>query len=120
METLIFGAGGQDGYFLSELLNEKSIEVIGVSRTTTNIIGFNFTSKNTLAYKTLITQEMLNKGYLASTSVYTCTEHTPEIVEQFLAELDPIFNLIRQCEDGRNIDDLLNGPVCHSGFKRLN
>jgi glutamate-1-semialdehyde 2,1-aminomutase len=85
-----------------------------------SMIGFSFTCENTLAYKTLITQEMLNKGYLASTSVYTCTEHTTEIVDQFLAELDPIFNLVRQCEDGRNIEELLKGPVCHAGFKRLN
>ncbi len=34
------------------------------------LTGFSFNSANALAYKTLITQEMLAKGYLAGTSVY--------------------------------------------------
>jgi GDPmannose 4,6-dehydratase len=32
MTAIIFGAGGQDGYYLTKLLKEKNIEVIGVSR----------------------------------------------------------------------------------------
>jgi glutamate-1-semialdehyde 2,1-aminomutase len=82
--------------------------------------GFSFQGSHTLAYKTLITQEMLNKGYLASNSIYTCTEHTPEILKKYFDDLDPIFSLIKECEDGRDIASLLNGPICHSGFKRLN
>ena len=73
-----------------------------------------------LAYKTLITQEMLAKGYLASNSIYVCTEHSPQIVKDYLENLDPIFGLIRECEDGRDVNALLKGPVCHSGFRRLN
>lgn len=84
------------------------------------LTGFSFQSANNLAYKTLITQEMLAKGYLAGNSVYVCTEHTPEIVGSFFEALDPIFGLIKECEDGRDITALLKGPVCHGGFKRLN
>ena len=84
------------------------------------LIGFSFPVPDMLKYKTLITQEMLKKGYLAATSVYVCTEHTPEVVDAYFEELDPIFGLISECESGRSIDDLLEGPVCHSGFKRLN
>jgi glutamate-1-semialdehyde 2,1-aminomutase len=68
----------------------------------------------------LITQEMLARGYLAATSVYVCTEHTPEVVDGYFDHLDPVFALIRECEDGRDVLALLKGPVCHSGFKRLN
>jgi glutamate-1-semialdehyde 2,1-aminomutase len=82
--------------------------------------SFGLSGENMLAYKTLITQEMLSKGYLASTSVYVCTEHTSEIVESYLEALDPVFGLIRECEDGRDIIGLLRGPICHAGFKRLN
>ncbi len=32
MTAIIFGAGGQDGYYLTKLLEEMNIEVIGVSR----------------------------------------------------------------------------------------
>ena len=31
--------------------------------------------------------------------------------------IEPEFSKISMCENGRNIDDLLEGPVCHSGFK---
>jgi glutamate-1-semialdehyde 2,1-aminomutase len=84
------------------------------------LTGFTFQSPNALAYKTLITQEMLAKGYLAGNSVYVCTEHTPEVVNGFFEALDPVFALIKECEEGRDVMNLLNGPVCHGGFKRLN
>lgn len=84
------------------------------------LIGFSFPLPDMLKYKTLITQEMLAKGYLAATSVYVCTAHTPEMVDAYFDALDPIFRLIRQCEDGRDVDTLLKGPVCYAGFKRLN
>lgn len=32
MKAIIFGAGGQDGYYLHELCNKKGIEAIGISR----------------------------------------------------------------------------------------
>ncbi len=84
------------------------------------LTGFTFRSPNTLSYKTLLTQEMLAKGYLAANSVYVCTEHTPQVVDGYFEALDPIFSLIRECEDGRDVASLLQGPVCHGGFKRLN
>jgi glutamate-1-semialdehyde 2,1-aminomutase len=84
------------------------------------LTGFTFQSEQALQYKTLITQEMLHKGYLAGNSVYVCTEHTPQILEGYFDAIDPVFGLIRECEDGRDVGALLQGPVCHGGFKRLN
>lgn len=78
-----------------------------------------FQGPNAGAYKTLIAQEMLAKGYLASTIVYVSTEHTPAIVDDYFAALDPVFGLIRECEGARDVMSLLQGPVCHGGFKRL-
>lgn len=84
------------------------------------ISSFRIDSPKMLLYKTLITQEMLAKGYLASNVFFSCTEHSSEIVDGYLAALDPIFGQIRKCEDGLDVKTLLKGPVCHSGFKRLN
>ena len=84
------------------------------------LTGFSFQGENALAYKTLITQEMLAKGYLAGNSVYVCTEHTRDVVNQYLEMLNPIFRKIQQCEEGLDVMSLLNGPICHAGFKRLN
>ena len=82
--------------------------------------GYTFNLPNALSYKTLITQEMLKKGYLAANSVYACTEHKQELVDGYFAALDPIFSTIRECEDGLDVNSLLEAPLCHSGFKRLN
>jgi len=85
-----------------------------------SLAGFSFASENALAYKTLITQEMLAKGYLAGNSIYACIDHSPEIVDGYFDALEPIFELIRACEEGQNVMKLLKGPICHGGFKRLN
>jgi len=82
--------------------------------------GFTFKSSDSLSYKTLITQEMLKKGYLAANSVYACTEHSQECIDGYFEELDPIFATIKKCEDGLDVNSILESPVCHSGFKRLN
>ena len=82
--------------------------------------GFTIPGSNSLAYKTLITQEMLAKGYLTGNSVYACIDHTAEVVAEYLEQLDSIFALVKECEDGRDVLSLLKGPVCHGGFKRLN
>jgi glutamate-1-semialdehyde 2,1-aminomutase len=84
------------------------------------LAGYTFKSDNALRYKTLITQEMLAKGYLAGNSVYVCTAHTPDVLNGYFAELDPIFAIIKECEEGRDVMKLLRGPVCHGAFKRLN
>src|SRR6201999_1771736 len=74
------------------------------------ITSFGFKSPNALAYKTLITQEMLAKGYLATTLLFVCTEHTPQIVDRYFEALEPVFALIKECEDGRDVNALLKGP----------
>ena len=84
------------------------------------LAGYTFESPNALAYKTYITQEMLKKGYLAGTSLYPSIAHTPEILNGYFDELDGIFANIRDFEDGKDVMKALDGPVCQSGFKRLN
>ena len=73
-----------------------------------------------LAYKTLIAQEMLVQGYLAGSSVYVCTEHNQDIVDAYFAAFNPIFWLITQGDEGRDVHAPLKGPLSHTGFKRLN
>jgi len=82
--------------------------------------GYSFISKNKNEYKTYVTQEMLKKGYLVGNSVYVCTEHNKSVVDNFLENLKPIFEVIKNCENGMDINTLLESPVCHDGFARLN
>ena len=92
------------------------LKVTGISA----IPSFGFNSPNKLSYKTFITQEMLKKGYLATNLIFASTAHTKEIVDGYFENLEPIFKTIKECEEGLDISSLLDGPVCHSGFKRLN
>ncbi len=86
-----------------------------------SLTGYSFEAEDALKYKTYVTQEMLKKGYLASTLFYSCTAHTKDIIDDSIDKLDPIYKIISKCEnEGMSIDDLLDGPVCHGGFKRLN
>jgi glutamate-1-semialdehyde 2,1-aminomutase len=82
--------------------------------------SFSFNSPNNLAYKTLITQELLKKGFLAGNSIYVCTEHTESLLDNYLVALDKVFAKINQCEQGLDVHTLLEQPVCHAGFQRLN
>lgn len=82
--------------------------------------GFAFPGGKSLEYKTLITQEMLKKGVLASNVIFVCTEHKPHLIDRYFSHLEEVFSLIRKCEDGLNVSSLLEGPVCHGGFQRLN
>ena len=84
------------------------------------LTGFTIQSPKSLSYKTLITQEMLKKGYLAATSCYVCTSHTPDVIEQYLNSLDEVFALIAECESGLAVEEVLEVPVCHTSFQRLN
>jgi glutamate-1-semialdehyde 2,1-aminomutase len=85
------------------------------------LAGFSFVSPHAQAYKTLLTQEMLERGYLASTLLYSCIAHTPERLDQYFDALDRVFKLVADCESGlQDLQQLVRGPVCHAGFKRLN
>tara|TARA_B100001250_G_C19803670_1_gene792289 strand:+ start:118 stop:1428 length:1311 start_codon:yes stop_codon:yes gene_type:complete len=83
--------------------------------------AFTINCKDAKYYKTYITQEMLKKGILASTNFYACTEHSDKYIDDYLLHLDQIFKIISKCEsDQIDIKTLLDGPVCDSGFGRLN
>ena len=86
-----------------------------------SLSSYSLISDDWLKYKTFITQEMLKKEYLASNIVYTCVDHTDEVIDKYLENLDPIFSIISQSERGQlDINNLLEGPICQTGFKRLN
>ena len=95
---------------------EIKMTILGIPALTSFVID----SDNSLKYKTFITQEMLKKGYLSSNCIYVSVCHTKKIIDNYFEHLDPIFKIIKECEEGQNIDKLLDGPVCHQTFNRLN
>lgn len=86
-----------------------------------SLANYSLETQDWLKYKTLITQEMLKVGILASNLVYSCTSHSEEDHSRYFTELDKVFSVLQDCESGKlNINNLLDGPVSHGGFKRLN
>ena len=85
------------------------------------ITNYTFNYSDSLKYKTFVTQEMLKKGFLASTNFYACIDHTDDLINLYFDCLDEVFKILKKCESEKlNISELLDGPVCHSGFQRLN
>lgn len=85
------------------------------------LIHFCFEYENPLAYKTYFTQEMLAEGFLAANGVYASLAHTDDVLEKYKNACDKVFCKIGEIvKSGRNVEEFLNGPVCHSGFARLN
>ena len=80
---------------------------------------FSFVYKKPAVIKTLFTQFMLERGFLASTAFYASYAHKNEHIEKYYIAVDQVFSLIADAIREGNPEDLLNGPVCHSGFKRL-
>ena len=77
--------------------------------------------KKPLVFKTYFTQEMLKEGFLAGTSVYASFAHKDEIIELYLGACEKVFRKIKNILDkNEELEDYLEGPVCHAGFERLN
>ena len=86
-----------------------------------SLAKFNFEGKNSQAYKTYITQEMLKVRFLATNGVYLSISHNEKILYKYANYLDEIFYKISECEKGNlNILDLLHYPISDTPFKRLN
>jgi len=69
------------------------------------------------AMQSLKKKKLVHKiGY----SVYACIDHSQIIIDDYFSLLDPVFSKIQECENGRDITSLLESPVSHSTFKRLN
>jgi hypothetical protein len=97
--------------------NQIQIQISGIPSLSTYVIEH----PEALKFKTLITQEMLKKGFLASTNFYASIAQQEEHFLAYFSALNDVYRVIRKCMDlDLNIDTLLEGPICHSGFKRLN
>jgi len=80
---------------------------------------FSFKGEYSIEKHTLFTQEMLKLGFLASNSFYVLWKHDDKFLKKYSKSLDIVFNKISNAEKNDNIADLIDGPLRHSGFKRL-
>jgi glutamate-1-semialdehyde aminotransferase len=80
---------------------------------------FSFEYENSQAIRTLFTQEMLQKGFLATNAFYASYAHQDHHVENYLKAVDETFALITEAIERNEVEKLLKGPVAHSDFHRL-
>lgn len=81
---------------------------------------FSFDYDIAMALKTYFTQEMLEKGYLATTAFYASLAHSNEIIENYLSAADEVFAKISDViKNNTSEKEFLQGEVCHTGFQRL-
>jgi glutamate-1-semialdehyde aminotransferase len=68
---------------------------------------------------TAITAEMLKKGFLTSRSFYSTYAHSAADVRRYLDALDETMKTISRDIKNFGSRKLYNGPIAHTGFKRL-
>ena len=86
-----------------------------------SLLNFVFESKNHQAYKTLISQEMLKKNFLATNTVYPCTKHSDNIIDSYFDNLEKVLKIISYCEnDGQDINKFLDSKISKKDFYRYN
>ena len=83
------------------------------------MFSFNDGGESAAALRTLLTQEMLDRGYLATGLFYPTFAHTPDVVAAYVAALDETFAVLRCAVAAGDVLTRLRGPVAHGGFARL-
>ncbi len=107
----------QEGWKVQADAAELRLEIGGIYP----MSHFAFENTQALACKTYFTQEMMARGYLAYTGFYASLAHTEEIVEAYLSACGDVFRQIAALlKKGDPVCDFVKGPICHSGFQRLN
>ena len=67
---------------------------------------------------TLYTQEMLDRGYLASAAFYASYAHTDAVVDAALEATDEAFATLAEAVDAGDAEARLRGPVAYAGLRR--
>jgi glutamate-1-semialdehyde 2,1-aminomutase len=80
---------------------------------------FSLQVPNALAARTLFTQLMLDRGFLAKDAFYAMLAHSDRHVDDFMAACDEAFTIVAGAVRENEVTRLLRGPVAHAGFQRL-
>lgn len=81
---------------------------------------FNFVQDSKNIIRTYFTQEMLKRGYLATTGLNVSTVHSDEILKDYYSNMSEVFTNIASMSDVEVIFTKLDTDPAHSDFRRLN
>ncbi|MCZ2146607.1 MAG: aminotransferase class III-fold pyridoxal phosphate-dependent enzyme [Bryobacterales bacterium] len=97
-------------------------ERAGIPLTVTGIPAlshFTLNVKEAQPARTLFTQGMLDRGFLATNAFYAMYAHEDRQVEAYLAAVEEVFSEIGGAIRENRLMNSLRGPVAHAGFCRL-
>ncbi len=80
---------------------------------------FNFEHPDPLKCKAFFIQEMLNQGFLASTSFYPMAAHTLKHVADYLTAASQVFEQLAGNISEKTLNAALKGEPSNAGFKRV-
>ena len=107
-------------YFQREI--KKIADNTGIKLTISGLpcfSAFTFDYPNSLAIKTLYVQEMLKKNILAKNALYLSYAHKRSDIDFYLENISEIFIVLNKAIEEKQVEELLLGPIVHTGFKRL-
>ena len=80
---------------------------------------FDFVCEDAQALRTLFTQMMLERGFLATNAFYATYVHNDDHLAAYKNAVDEILELLAGILDRGEVSKRLKGPVAHAGFQRL-
>lgn len=105
----------QDGWSTAAASAGVQVQVGGIAP----LSHFSIEGDDGAAIQTLFTQEMLDRGFLASGQFYPSYAHQGHHVDAYLAAVDDVFAILARAAAEGDVSRRLRGPVKHSGFQRL-
>jgi len=109
------GAKVQKGWIAAANSAGLQVRVAGIPPLST----FAFEQGNPAVMATYFTQEMLAKGFLASTGFYAINAHQHHHIDSYLGAVEDVFRRLSKLVEEEAVEQHLHGPVRHSGFYRL-
>ncbi len=114
---------------LHKIGNSFSREILKLSKThgvkikiqgPSPLVAFTFDyGTESMAVKTLFTQEMLARGFLAGTLFYVSYAHKDKHIKAYASAANEVFGIIKKAIETKQLKKYLKGPISHSGFARL-
>lgn len=105
----------QDGWRRAAVQTKLPIEISGIEP----LSHFTFVSEQNQAARTLFTQLMLERGFLATSSFYATYAHLEIHAENYLKAVKESFEIVAKALEKNTLIGQLKGPVAHTGFRRL-
>ena len=105
----------QEGWQEAARRTGLAVEVGGIKP----LSHFSVLGEQGQAARTLFTQLMLERGFLANNSFYATYAHQGKHIESYLEAVDETFAIVAAALKNGTVLAQLKGPVAHSGFQRL-